>query len=234
MARNYYLVLGISSEASPEEIKQAYRRKVLELHPDRHGGDAGPFLEVQEAYSVLGDPRQRTAYDRQIAPTRYVMSRRAVREQQSRQQRPPVEPIGPVKTPIDRGEVFLTQAFETFAPSFDEIFERLWSNFTGTPRPKSETPESLTVDVPLSREDARVGGRIRVMVPAELECPVCDGSGGIGPYACWRCGGAGRITGEFPVVVSYPAGIVHGYTVSVPMTQLGIRNLYLTVRFYVT
>ena len=233
MARNYYLILGISSGASPDEIKQAYRRKVLELHPDHYGEDAGPFLEVQEAYSVLGDPQQRTVYDRQIAPARQIMSHRGIREERMRQQRPPIEPIEPLRSPVGLGEASLTGAFETFSPSFDELFERLWSNFTGASRPKSESSESLTLDVPLSREEAMAGGHIHVLVPAEVECPTCGGHGGIGPYECWRCGGLGRTTGEFPIAVSYPAGIVRGYTTSVPMTELGIHNLYLTVRFYV-
>lgn len=233
MARNYYLILGISPEASPEEIKQAYRRKVMELHPDHYGADTGPFLEIQEAYSVLGDPEQRSAYDKQNAPERPMRSKRTVRVGRTQQKRPPVEPIGPVKRPIDFREVSLLHSFETFSPSFDEIFDRLWSNFIGTPRPKSEIPESLALDIPLSREDAMAGGTVRVMVPAALECPNCGGYGGVGPYECWKCGGLGRATGEFPVAVTYPAGIVHGHTVSVPLTQLGIRNLYLTLRFHV-
>ncbi len=231
MARNYYLILGISSEASPEEIKQAYRRKAMELHPDHYGADAGPFLEIQEAYSVLGDPRRRIAYDQETAPRRPAMPHGAILSAPP-PRRPPVQPIEFAGTPVEPGEVSLTRSFETFFPSFEEIFDRLWSNFTETPRPKSEKPESLALDVPLSREEAMTGGSVRVMVPAELPCSVCAGYGGIGPYECWRCGGMGRTTAEYPVTVRYPAGTVHGHTVSVPLTHLGIRNLYLTVRFY--
>ena len=128
----------------------------------------------------------------------------------------------------------LTDSFETAWPSFEEIFDRLSSNFAGPPRSKSERPESLTLDVPLSRDDALLGGSVRVWVPAQRECPACAGHGGIGPFECARCGGTGRLAGDVPVAVRYPAGIVHGYAVSVPLTPIGIRNLYLTVRFCMT
>jgi len=62
MPQNYYVILGIGASASPDEVRLAYRQKVLELHPDHHGPDAGPFLDVQKAYAVLGDLGQRRSY----------------------------------------------------------------------------------------------------------------------------------------------------------------------------
>lgn len=59
---NYYDVLGISSDASADDIKLAYRRLASKHHPDR-GGDAEEFKRVQEAYETLGDPQKRSAYD---------------------------------------------------------------------------------------------------------------------------------------------------------------------------
>src|SRR5436305_6795845 len=63
MGKDLYLVLRVRREATPEEIRSAYRRRALELHPDHSGTGSGPFLELQEAYSVLSDPTQRAAYD---------------------------------------------------------------------------------------------------------------------------------------------------------------------------
>ena len=54
MAKSYYTILGITSDASQTDVKTAYRRLAKEFHPDRYTGTDGPFLEVQEAYSVLG------------------------------------------------------------------------------------------------------------------------------------------------------------------------------------
>jgi DnaJ-class molecular chaperone len=59
----YYDRLEVKPTASAEEIKRAFRKRALEVHPDR-GGDANKFKEVNEAYSTLSDPQKRAQYDR--------------------------------------------------------------------------------------------------------------------------------------------------------------------------
>ncbi|MFA5004488.1 MAG: molecular chaperone DnaJ [Candidatus Saccharimonadales bacterium] len=61
--RDYYEVLGVGKTASADEIKKAFRRKAVELHPDKQGGDEEKFKEINEAYEVLKDTGKRQRYD---------------------------------------------------------------------------------------------------------------------------------------------------------------------------
>ncbi|SBT09014.1 Heat shock protein DnaJ domain protein [Candidatus Accumulibacter aalborgensis] len=63
--KDYYAVLGVASDASSEEVRQAYRKKALQFHPDRNlDSDAtDKFRDVQEAWDALSDASRRNAYD---------------------------------------------------------------------------------------------------------------------------------------------------------------------------
>jgi len=63
MSKDYYEILGVSKEASIDEIKRAYRRLAHQYHPDKPGGDEEKFKEINEAYEVLSDPQKRATYD---------------------------------------------------------------------------------------------------------------------------------------------------------------------------
>ena len=59
---DYYSILGVNKQATPEEIKKAYRKLASQHHPDK-GGDTAKFQEIQTAYDTLSDPQKRQAYD---------------------------------------------------------------------------------------------------------------------------------------------------------------------------
>jgi molecular chaperone DnaJ len=234
MPKNYYVVLGITADASAEDVKAAFRRRALELHPDRSGKDRTPFQEAQEAYSVLADPERRRQYDGQRRASS-ARARPAPRSAEPMvQERGRAEPLRPVAPARALRELSLMQSFEMYRPSFDELFDRFWGNFAVLGRPKAEELESLTVEVGVSPEEAQDGGHVRVWLPTRAECTACGGHGAIGDYECWRCGGHGSLTAEYPVDVGYPPGIRDGYALRIPLARFGIQNFYLTVLFRVS
>jgi molecular chaperone DnaJ len=232
MSMDYYLILGLASTASPEEVRAAYRRRALELHPDQSGGESKRFLDLQEAYSVLSNPDRRTAYDRQRnrtpwrlnpaaeplrAPGRGAESFRASRHSGGRR-------TGPIDLWTD---------FSTWVPGFEELTDRWWRNFGGT-RPKSEGIQALTVEVPLSRQEARWGGEVEIRVPVRAACRLCGGRGSVGYEECWRCGGAGSGVWDGAVRVAHRPGLMGDHEEWVSLEGLGVENLCMRVLFRVS
>jgi molecular chaperone DnaJ len=223
MKRNFYSLLGLESDASMDLIESAYRELVSELFPDLLEHDRELFLRIQKAYSTLTDEERRTAYDEALLGGEKPLNLNP---------KTLVESVAPEKT-VDLGEVSLTHSFQTIRPSFEQLFDRLSSNFTLFTRPKAETIESLNVEIILSPEEALRGGQVRVFIPSQFKCPVCDGRGGVGPFECWRCDGRSIVAGEYPLLVSFPAGI-SGNVVEIPLDRFGIQNFYLKVYFRVS
>ena len=224
MAKSYYAILGVSSGATADEIRSAYRRLVKEFHPDHYAGGSEVFRDIQEAYSVLADVERRRQYERSIKKAR-------VRAPVGGARYPEPEPLIPEEEPIDIGEISPVRSFQTFAPSFDEIFDWLWHNFSSLDQPKSARIQHLTLEVPLTAEQALCGGNARIMVPARAVCPTCHGCGGVGLYECSRCAGEGAIAGEVPISIAFPPGLTKDHAVMIPLDRFGIRNLQLTVIF---
>ena len=232
MATNYYVILGIDAGATQHDIKKAYRRKAKQYHPDKYGQDAAPFKAVQEAFAVLGNPSRRRDYDSslQLSPTKRPAR---VRPEPIQRRHSQAEPLIPTKRPAELEDISLTSSFDTIRPSFEELFDRIWSNFTGETSSKAEGIQGLTIEVPVPWEDAQTGGRARVMVPAHVVCPTCGGLGGVGLFECFDCRGTGSLVGEFPLAVEFPPKMPDNYAVQLSLDRLGIHNLYLVVRFRV-
>ena len=224
MANSYFAILGISPNATVDEIRSAYRRLAKEFHPDHYTGSSERFRNIQEAYSVLGNRRRRREYEQSI---RKAPIRTPLRPTTS----PEPEPLIPEDSPVDLDEVSPVRSFQSFTPSFDEIFDWLWRNFSDLTQPKAARVQNLTLEVTLTPDQARRGGNARVMVPAQAVCPTCRGRGGVGIYECTRCAGEGVISGEIPVSVAFPPGLTKDHAVMIPLNRFGIRNVHITVLF---
>src|SRR5271165_5778597 len=124
MKKDYYLILRLTPEATAEEIRSAYRRLAIELHPDLSGFGSDQFLELQEAYSVLSDPMRRAVYDREAEEIPIRRSEAAgpadivIRRRHSAQTSTPVRSMGGPETRS------ILRSFEAFLPSLSEMFDR--------------------------------------------------------------------------------------------------------------
>ena len=199
----------------------------MEYHPDHYAGGSDAFRQIQDAYAVLGNPQKRRQYEQQTMKAPASPAPRA-----TRYGRP--EPLIPEQAPLEMGEISPVRSFQRFTPSFDEIFDWLWRNFSSLDPTKSGRLQSLTMEIVLTPEQALRGGTARVMVPARAVCPTCHGDGGVGPYECARCAGEGIVSGEVPIAVAFPPGLAADHAVMIPLERFGITNLQLTVLFRIS
>jgi len=182
--RDYYEVLGVSRDATQEEIKKAYRRLAKRYHPDlnKDGGSAEKFKEVAEAYEVLSDPEKRAQYDR-------------------------FGHVGPEQG-FDFDIHDFTRAREAFdefgfgRSAFDEIFDLFFGEGLRTTRARArrksraQRGEDLEYRLKLSLEDVALGTKLRITVPRYVQCDRCGGVGiepGSRAEVCPVCGGTGQV-----------------------------------------
>ncbi len=168
--RDYYEVLGVSRDATPEEIKKAFRRLARQYHPDvNKAPDAeAKFKEINEAYEVLSDQEKRAAYDRfgHAAPQGVGFG--------------------------GFGD------FGDFG-GFGSIFEDLFGGFgmrTAAAQRATGRGADLRMDVRLSFEEAVFGCTKELEVPRSETCPHCGGNGaepGTSPIRCPQCNGMGEV-----------------------------------------
>lgn len=173
--KSLYETLGVSKNASPEEIKKAYRKLVREVHPDRNPGNEeaeARFKEVQTAYDVLSDPKKRKQYD-MLGSTNG-------------------RPGGftPGGTTFDFGEFDL-----------GDIFGGLFGGGgrggrAGAQQQRGQRGNDVEVEVRISFEDSLRGVQTAVPVQLELACHTCHGTGaaaGTAPKKCPECDGSGVV-----------------------------------------
>ncbi|MFO7682383.1 MAG: molecular chaperone DnaJ [Chloroflexota bacterium] len=167
--RDYYEVLGVSRNATKEELKKAYRRLAREYHPDvsKEPGSDEKFKEVNEAYEALSDDDTRARYDR----------------------------FG--HAGMEGGAGF--SGFEGGFGSVADIFEEFFGGFGGNARRQRRGPRrgsDLRYDLKISFEEAVFGVDKEIDVERPAMCPSCNGSGaepGSRPQRCPTCSGSGEV-----------------------------------------
>lgn len=211
MPEDYYKILGISKNASPDEIKRAYRRLAQQYHPDK-GGDPEKFKEVNEAYQVLSDPQKRAQYDQFGSTFEQAQAGGAARG---------FEGFRDFSSFADAFDFFggraarggqRGQAAENFG--FEDIFEGIFGGGRQG-RQRSRRGADISVDAEISLEEAYSGVEKEIKLYKGVVCPKCSGSGaepGAKLKECSTCKGHGQVeqrTGggffTFSQVITCPA-----------------------------
>jgi molecular chaperone DnaJ len=202
--KNYYEVLGVSENATQEEIRKAFRRMAKKHHPDVNPGDKSAearIKEVNEANEVLGDRKKREEYD---AMRKGVFDGGAWGADQFGSGGPFREGRS---SGAGRGNSF----------NFDDILGQFFrqEGSTGGSAPPGRG-EDIRVEVPVDFMVMVKGGVREVKYRKPNTCPECGGTGKIWRRGCPVCFGHGVTETEERVKIKIPAGARDGATIRVP------------------
>lgn len=177
--RDYYEVLGVGKNASPEELKKAYRKLALQYHPDRNPGDKEAeekFKEAAEAYDVLSNPDKKARYDQ----------------------------YGHAGVDGQGGfgggaGMNMNDIFSQFGDIFGDIFGggRGFGGFGGgRQQPRTRKGATLRIKVKMTLEEIDTGAEKKVKVAKYVACKTCGGTGAKNNSyeTCSHCKGTGVVT----------------------------------------
>ena len=197
---DFYNILGVSKNASTDEIKKAFKRKAVELHPDKTEGDKAKeeqFKKINEAYSVLSDPKKKDMYDKfgtvdenmmhgpggvdlnDILGGMFGMHMGG-------------GPGGPGQMPGGFQFVFMNDGMPGGGPPDDDIFSQFFGPRTHQRRQQS----SDNITVPVDINDIYYGKTKKLEFEMLEQCGKCNGTGAQDPSTvikCITCNGEGFI-----------------------------------------
>lgn len=167
--KDYYEVLGVGRDVSDGDLKKAYRRIAMKLHPDRNPDDASAeekFKEANEAYEVLSDAEKRQVYDQYGHEG------------------------------LDASNGGGRGGAGGFGDIFGDVFGDIFGGGRGGGRGGPARGSDLRYNMALSLEQAVNGDAVEIRIPVLAGCDDCDGSGakaGTSASTCPECNGAGQI-----------------------------------------
>ena len=181
--RDYYEVLGLNRNASPDEIKKAFRKLAFDLHPDRNKDPASEekFKEISEAYAVLSDPEKKQKYD--------------------------AYGHAGISGAYSQEDIFRGADFSGFGIDMEDILRSFFGGaftggfgggFGGFQRQRSgpQKGRDLETAVEITLEQAATGATVELNLNRLEKCSRCGGSGadpGTNVITCPKCGGSGQI-----------------------------------------
>ncbi len=175
--QDLYALLGVSRDASAEDLKRAYRKLAMQHHPDRNPGDAkseAKFKEVSEAYEILTNDQKRAAYDR-FGHAAFENS-------------------GPQAGGFAGG-------FSFQEGGLGDIFDQMFGDALGRrggSRNRAGADQRTSVEITL--EQAFTGTKVNLRLPTRVQCDACKGTGSESKTAqdttCATCGGAGKVRAQ--------------------------------------
>jgi len=239
--KNYYEILGVSSDVSADELKSAYRKLARKYHPDIAGEDGvEKFKEITEAYETLSDETKRKRYDilRGIFNYNKSTSDRTTQKEAQKAYRQTQNQEEIIKETNKNNSSVNTSSSST--QDFSNILNEFLDGFKSQPKQKKETHrpvngENITTDVVITMLEAINGVSKTVNILSTQECSNCHGRKFANGYNCHVCDGMGTISQHKKITVKIPPNVKPNSKIRIPSEgnqgMYGGKNgdLYLNV-----
>ncbi len=169
--KDYYEILGVSKDATDDELKKAYRKLAIQYHPDRNQGDIDAeekFKQINEAYSVLSDPKKRAQYDQ----------------------------FGSVDENGFSSDFGYSSSFEDIFENISSMFGDLFGDYGFShKRNRPQKGEDISINLTIDFKEAVFGAEKKIEVKRKKVCKRCNGTGAEkgGIEVCSYCRGTGEV-----------------------------------------